>query len=197
MAQDFPLLPKAFIRVLAKALAGVAIVLYKYCGWILLQLFAAHASFQETVVLGRVIRPLVEWGRLIGVGDQVLPEQAELVVEVEVLDQAGNLEAGTQLLYPPTAVLYQVVASVPADAPVIQATVRAIGDQQGGDGSGAIGNLPAGAELEFANRPPKFAAVATVLSTTTQGADGESEDAYRARVIRRFQRRPQGGAYAD
>jgi hypothetical protein len=36
-----------------------------------------------------------------------------------------------------------------------------------------------------------------VTGSAVVGAEGESEDTYRARVLRRCQRRPQGGAYAD
>lgn len=197
IAQDVPLLPKSFIRVLAKALAGVTVLLYRYCGWILLQLFVAHASFQETVVLGRRLRPLVEWGRLIGVGDPQPATQAELVIDVEVELQSGDLAGGSQLIFPASGVLYQVISAVPLNAATVQATIRAVSDQDGGDGAGAIGNLEPGDIVQFANPLPNVARNATVVSVTTQGADAETEEAYRARVIRRFQRRPQGGAYAD
>ena len=36
-----------------------------------------------------------------------------------------------------------------------------------------------------------------MASQTVTGADGESTEAYRQRIIDRFQKRPQGGAYAD
>ena len=69
ISQSVPLLPKAFIRVLAKALAGVVTILYKYAGFIFLQMFVRYASFSETTINGKTLTPLVEWGRLIGVGD--------------------------------------------------------------------------------------------------------------------------------
>src|SRR5688572_33403714 len=65
LSQTIPLLPKAFTRVLAKTLSGVFIVLYKYAGFNLLQQFVVTASFEETEVNGTLIRPLVEWGRLV------------------------------------------------------------------------------------------------------------------------------------
>src|SRR5690606_14880941 len=197
ISQTIPLLPKSFTRVLAKAIAGVFTLLFKYCSWIFLQLFVAHASMRETMVLGRPIRPLVEWGRLIGVGDPEPATQAELVVNVTVENQSGNLPGGSQLLRVPTGVVYQTVAAVPLDAPTVQVTIRAASDQNGGDGAGAIGNLQPGDEVEFANPLPNVATVATVVSVNVQGANAETEDAYRGRIIRRFQRRPQGGAYAD
>ena len=75
--------------------------------------------------------------------------------------------------------------------------VRAAGDQAGGDGSGAIGNLEVGDQLQFANTQANVARTATVAVVTVTAANEESESAYRQRVLDRFQQRPQGGAYAD
>lgn len=197
LSATFPLLPKAFARVLAKALAGVITLLYKYAGWIFLQMFVVTASFRETTVNGRTIRPLIEWGRLIGVGDPLAAVSAELVIEVTVLVQTGELPSGSQLLYSPTGVVYITTSSIALDAATKQVTVRAASDQQGGDGSGDIGNLDPGATLSFASPLANVARDAEVISQAVTGADEESEDAYRTRVIKRFQRKPQGGAYAD
>ena len=50
--QTIPLLPKSFNRVLAKALAGVFIIIYKYAGFIALQQFVATATIEETTING-------------------------------------------------------------------------------------------------------------------------------------------------
>lgn len=197
LSQTVPLLPKAFARVLAKALAGVFILVYRYAGFMLLQQFVSTATMRETVVNGRTIRPLLEWGRLIGVGDPEPATRAELVVEITVELQSGVLPAGAQLLYAPSGVVYITTASVVLDAPTKQVTIRAASDQQGGGGAGAIGNLDSGDVVSFASPLPNVARDTVVISQAVTGADGESEDDYRARIIRRFQRRPQGGAYAD
>ncbi len=197
LSQTIPLLPKAFSRVLAKVLAGVYVVLYKYAGYSLLQQFVATASFEPTEVNGKIIRPLVEWGRLVGVGDPFAATQAELDVEVTVLSQTGSLPGGSQLLYAPTGVVYQTTAAVPLDAATVSVTIRATSDQAGGDGSGEIGNLQVGQELQFASPLPQVATNVDVTTVSVVGAEAELEEAYRARVLRRFQRRPQGGAYAD
>lgn len=197
LSQTIPLLPKAFSRVLAKVLAGVFVTLYKYAGFSLLQQFVRFASFEETEVNGVLLRPLVEWGRMIGIGDPNGATQAELTVEVTVLSQVGSLPGGSQLLYAPSGVVYQTVAAVPLDAATIEVTARATSDQAGGDGSGEIGNLEAGQVLQFASPIPNVATNAEVTGSTVTGAEGETEENYRARVFRRFQRRPQGGAYAD
>jgi uncharacterized phage protein gp47/JayE len=197
LSQTIPLLPKAFSRVLAKALSGVVVTLYKYAGFSLLQQFVSTASFEETEVNGTLIRPLVEWGRMIGIGDPLPATQAELEVTVTVSNQTGSLPGGSQLLHAPTGVVYQTVAAVPLDAATITVIARATSDQAGGDGAGTIGNLEAGQTLQFASPLPNINTNATVTGTSVVGAEEEAEDVYRARIVRRFQRRAQGGAYSD
>lgn len=197
ISQTVPLLPKAFVRVLAKAIAGVFILLWKYAGWIFLQQFVSEASWQETTINGKTVRPLVEWGRLIGLGDPTPATRAELVVDVTVTEQTGALPAGSQLLRSSTGVVYVTVAAVALDAPTVQVTIRAASDQQGGGGEGAIGNLDPGDTLSFASPLANVARDVTVVSQAVTASDAETEESYRRRVVERFQRRPQGGAYAD
>lgn len=197
LAQTVPFLAKSFTRVIAKAFAGVFLIIYKYAGFSLLQMFVAHATDKPTMVNGKTIRPLVEWGRLVGVGDPIGATRAELTVSVPVQNQSGDLAAGSQLVRSASGVIYQVIAPVPLDAPTIAATIRASSDQAGGGGEGVIGNLSPGDVLEFANPLPNVAREVTVTAVAVTGANAESISAYRARIIRRFQRRPQGGAYAD
>src|SRR5690242_16266836 len=107
LSQTIPLLAKAFAPVLAWALAGAIVITYKYAGFIFLQLFVAHASAEETIVNGKKIRPLIEWGRLFGVGDPNPAQRTELIVSVPVTNQTGNLEAGVVLMRTPTRILYK------------------------------------------------------------------------------------------
>ncbi len=83
------------------------------------------------------------------------------------------------------------------DAPTVQATARAVADQAEGGGEGIIGNLDPGATISFANPLANVARSTTVVSQVVTGANAESPEAYRQRVIDRFQKRPQGGAYSD
>lgn len=194
--QTIPLLPKAFTRVLAKALAGVFVLLYRYAGWMFLQIFVAHASFEETIVGGRRIRPLVEWGRLVGEADPFPATRAELMVSVPVTTQTGSLSARAQLLRSETGVIYEVVAAVPLNAATVTVKIRAVSDLEGNDGAGTVGNLEAGAKLTFANPRPNVGTEVTVLSTAVLGGEAEGAEAYRARVLKRFRRKPKGGAPA-
>lgn len=197
LGQTVPLLPKSFLRVLAKVLSGVFVLLYKYAGFMFLQMFVSTASFRETVVNGVTLRPLVEWGRLLGVGDPTAATQAELLIEITVENQTGTLAAGAQLVGPSNGVTYVTLSSVALDAATKQVVVRAVSDQAGGGGGGTVGNLDPGAVVSFANPIANVAREASVVSQSITAADAETEDAYRQRVETRFQAVPQGGAYAD
>jgi len=195
--QSIPLLPKAFLRVLAKALAGVFILLYKYAGFMFLQIFVQTASSKETNVNGVLLSPLLQWGRLIGIGDPVAATKAELLIDVFVQNQTGTLPSGTQLINSDNGVTYITIGAVNLNASTVQATIRASADQQGGGGSGAIGNLQVGDIVSFANPLANVSRNAEVDAQTVTGANAESTEAYRQRIVDKFQKRPQGGAYAD
>lgn len=197
LSQTIPLLPKAFSRVLAKVLAGGVVIVYRYAGFSFLQMFVAHATIRETEINGKLVRPLVEHGRKIGVGDPNPATQAEIVLSVTVLNQTGDLKAGLLLTRSQTGIVYKVLGAVALDAPTVTATVRAVADSTGGNGAGAIGNLEPGDTIQFANTPANVATDATVVSQTVAGEDAEDAEVYRGRVLQREQRRPQGGASAD
>lgn len=197
LGQTIPIAPKAALRVLAKVLAGVFVLLYKYCGALFLDMFVAYASDQPTTVNGKLIVPLLELGRQYGVGDPEPSTQAQLSIQVTVRNQTGSLPAFSFLLFPSTGVIYQTVAEIALNAPTVTVTIRATSDQSGGDGSGAIGNLNAGDVVEFSSPLPNISSKATVLAQVVAGANAETTDSYRARIAARRQSPPQGGAYAD
>lgn len=197
LGQSIPLLPKSFIRVLAKVMAGVFVILYKYGGFVALQQFVRTASANPTEFNGVTVVPLVEWGRQIGVGDPIAATRAELLIDITVTNQTGTLPSGSQLVNAANGVTYITIGAVALNAATVQATIRAVADQAGGDGSGEQGNLAPGAIVSFANPLANVNRNATVVSQSVTGADAESTEAYRQRVLDRFQQRPQGGAYAD
>jgi uncharacterized phage protein gp47/JayE len=199
LAQTIPLFGKAFARVLAWALAGVVILLYRYISYVFLQLFVAYASTQETTIGNVKFVPLVAWGRLIGVGDPARATRAELSISVPVTTQTGSLKAGSRLTFAPTGIVYDVVVDVALNASTVTARVRASSSTQDPDsiGAGAIGNLDPGSTLSFVSPYPNVGTSCTVVSQTVQGADAQDLEDYRRQIIQRFQRRPQGGAYAD
>lgn len=195
--QTIPAFPKSFLRTLAKVMAAVFILLFKYSGFMFEQIFIATASDQETIVNGVAIVPLTEWGRLIDAGDPTAATQAELTVTITVTNQIGTLASGTQLFGATNGVTYITIGDVLLDAPTKSATIRAVLDQAGGDGSGVIGNLDNGQIATFANPLPNVVRDTVVTATTTVGVNAEATEVYRQRVIDAFQKRPQGGATAD
>lgn len=197
IGQTIPILPKAFIRVFAKVFAGVFITLWKYAGSIFLQLFVRTAQYGETTVNGQRVNPLVEWGRLIGVGDPDEATPAELVFDVTVTTQSGTIPSNTQIIRSDTGVIYLTTASVALNAATVQVSAVASGDPDGNGGAGEQGNLQVGDSCEFVNPIANVRRTVTVASVTSEGADAEDPEDYRVRIIRRFQRRPQGGAYSD
>jgi uncharacterized phage protein gp47/JayE len=197
--QTIPVLPKSFVVVLAKVLAAAIILVYKYAGRSYLDMFVATSSTKQTTVAGKTLTPLIELGRQFGVGDPLPATAAELVLTVTVQVQTGSIAAGTQLLYAPTGVIYVTKAAVSLNAATVPVTVRAASVQgdPDSDGTGDVGNLQVGDELQFANPLSNVARTAVVASVAVTGADAEDLEDYRVRVTRRCQARPQGGALAD
>lgn len=198
IGQTIPLLPVAFVRVVAKAIAGVVVLLYKYGGFMFLQMFVSTASDQPTEVNGVVVTPLTEWGRLVGAGDPVPAVAAQLTATVTVINQTGNpIPIGTPLTNDATGVVYLTTTAVLRDAATKVIDITASSDQAGGDGAGTIGNLDNGAIVTFSNPIPDVVLDAVIASTVVTGEDAEPTVQYRQRVIDRFQKRPQGGALVD
>lgn len=199
IGKSISLLPKSFTRVLSKALAGLWTITYKYTAWSHLQKYVAYASFNETEVNGRKLRPLVEWGRLVGVGDPVAATNAQLTVSFGVINtDSSTLPAGSQLVHPSSGVIYITMSDVSLDADPETVNVLAASDTDNGGGAGVIGNRNVGDVLQWANPIAQLNTVgATVTGSTVTAADAESEDAYRARVVDRFAGRAEGGAYSD
>jgi len=195
--QTIPLLPKSFMRVLAKALGAVFVILYKYAGFIFLQMFVQEASNSETIINGKTLIPLVEWGRLIGVGDPAPATSAELEIQITVNVQSGTLPSSTQLVSTDNGVTYLTLESIILDAPLKTVNVMAVSDQAGGGGVGTIGNLDIGSILSFVNPLANISSNTLVTNQIVTGAEAESTEAYRQRVKDRFQKRPQGGALSD
>lgn len=197
LGQTIPFLPNSAFWVLSRAMAGVYIVLYKYIGYGVLQGFVKTASAKPTTINGRTIIPLNELGELVGAGLPAPATQAQLTIDINVTNQVGTLDAGAQLVFGPTGVTYITESAVLLNAPIVTTNIRAVADQSGGNGSGAQGNIPDGQLIGFANPLPNVARDATVTGTIIQGANGESTEAYRQRVLDRFRKRPQGGALSD
>jgi hypothetical protein len=140
----FRVLPKSFIKTIAVVFAGDFIICYKQIGWFFLQLFPASSSWKWVNVLGQRIRPLVEWGLLIGVGGPKTGTQWRGNIEVGVANPVGTLIAGTQLKSDITGKLYITEESVSVLGEKITAPIICTEN-------GSAGNLEIGDTLSFAS----------------------------------------------
>jgi hypothetical protein len=188
--KTFPILPKSFIRILAKTLSGTWIINYKSAGWIFKQIFVATAYYGDVIINGKKINPLIEWGRLVGVGDPNAATQAEFTITVNVNSIGETLPAGTQFSSTINGVIYITQDNYLLDAATKNINVIAVT-------AGTIANLGVSNTLTLVSTlgiVENDAIIATVLTTATEA---ETEENYRRRIIERFQLQPQGGAYAD
>ncbi len=185
-----PLLPKAFIRILAKVLAAVSIILYKIAGWIFLQIFVSTASFEEVTIYGQKLTPLIEWGRLKGIGDPTAAVQAEYDLDITVNSLGSTLPSGTQFLSTLNNVIYITQQSYLLSNPT--ETIQVIATM-----GGTVGNLSVSDILSTVNTLGIIDNDGTISAVLTTGVDAETEASYRQRVVEAFQLQPQGGAYAD
>lgn len=186
--QTFRMLPKSFLRVIATVFAGIFIVLYKQIGWLFLQIFPETSYWGEANILTRRVRPLVMWGRLIGVGDPRTGTQWKGIAIVK--STGGTLVAGTQLKAASTGKLYITEESVSLSMPLAPVTIICAESGEGG-------NLDNGDVLSFTAPLGIAEKTATVGAVLEYGANDESESGYRARVVARFRNPPAGGALSD
>lgn len=186
----FRLLPKAFIRVLAKILSAVFISLYRQQAWIFLQMFVATASFDEVVILGRKIRPLVLWGDLVGIGEPGNATQFTGIIKVKATSVDTYLMQGTQFVNPATGKIYLTMENVLLRNVENEVKVKC-------SESGSVGNLAVGDELVTTSPLSNINKIAECIEVTLEAVDEEDEETYRSRVIARWRVQPQGGALSD
>jgi uncharacterized phage protein gp47/JayE len=184
-----PLLQKAFLRVIAKALGGEHVLLYQYANWILLQQFVKTASDSNVDVNGVSLNPLQAHGDLVDIHQQT-GQRAELTVAISVLTQGGTITSGERISNPDTQMIYVVIGDVSLNSSTVYANIRATK-------SGILGNVDVGTTLSFVSPPDAVQKDVTVSAIGQEGVDPESTESYRLRIRERWMARPQGGSYAD
>lgn len=192
-----PQVDKSFKRVLASVLGANLAQISYYADHMAAQVYPSLATNQLVDVGGTKIRPLTALGELTGLGPPVPAVPAELTLTVSVNTQTGQVESGTQFIGEDNRVVYQATQTVLLNGPTVSIPVIAVSDSQGGDGSGAQGNLEPSAVVSFVEPLANANQSAVVAAQTVTGTNEESETAYRRRVEARFKQQPQGGAYAD
>lgn len=197
LSETIPATSRSALQVLADSIAGTGVSIRRYSAALALDMFAAHASYEEIRLLGRSIRPLLEIGRMLGTPDPVAAQRAELSIAIDVTNQTGSLPAGTPLTSDDNGVTYVTRAAVPLSAATVAAQIVAVEDQNGGGGYGVVGNLPDGAELTFASTQTNVSPTVTVVITIRAGGDPTPWETYRRWVLSRRRTPPKGGAYSD
>ena len=195
IGESIPL--KSVTRVLANALAGSIVSLYRFSGRRWLDMFARHASTESVTILGRTFIPLVELGNMLGVGNPNPAGRAELRIVVNVTTTGGAIAAGTLLTGETNRVTYIMKSSVPLTTSVVTATIVAVDDPSGGGGYGEVGNLATGAKVSFVAPLGNVERDCSVSYVAVAGEEAESWGSYRRRVHNARRVPPQGGAYTD
>jgi hypothetical protein len=184
------LLPKSFINVLSKVLAGVFVILYKLSGWFYLQLFPDTASFESVDILGHTIRPLIQLGNLFGVGEPNSGTAWKGTVKATVLIEGKTITLGTPLKSDKTGLLYNVSENTALSGTECEIPVYCVQ-------SGEDGNLSEGDVLKFVSPLSSVKQETEVTGTTQAGTDEETEEHYRSRVVSGYGSRTQGGSLVD
>lgn len=197
LATDIPLLPVAVTRVLGAMYAAGVMMIYKLAGWNLLQQYAEFASFDEVVVNGKAIRPLVAIGNSWGVPPPYGASRAIQTVQLTVVTQSGSIPANTRMTFSGNSFVYVTRTAVALSASTVQVDIESVSGPNNGLGTGAASTIPIGSKVQFISAEPNVTRDAVVVATLSAGEDAEGERAYRKRVLDKRRRPPQGGAHAD
>ena len=178
LGQDVPILPKAVWRVLAAAIAGVIIILYKFGSYQFLQMFPQTADEDS----------LARWGDLVG----IIRSPAEAArIEIQCTGEDGRvILTSSRIINNTTGITYLVDADATIVGGVATTTMVATS-------TGSVGNVSDGKVLSFVTPLPGVDNNVTVTDTIDVGLDIENLEVYRGRVVDRFRKIPQGGAFAD
>ena len=197
IGQAVPILPKAFVRVLAYVFAGALAIDYKFGAFIGLQLFVATCSDKPVTLNGRTVVPLELWGELMNVR-RTPATSARLRIQAQSLGAGADIEAGTHFVGRVNGYTYRSLSTVPViGAGPIDIDVEAVADPAGNVGVGSSGNLDIGNLVSFAQPVPYMQSDCVVSALLVTAADREPARIYRSRVQTRYRVRPQGGAPAD
>jgi len=175
IGQTVPILPVAFVRVLAGALAGPLSLLYRLIAWAYRQIFPSTAELAALILIGE------RYGITLRAS----------VAAIHTITISGDddtaVPAGT--LWNVGSFVYQQVALVTIAGGVATAEIECLtsGDDTTQANATAL-TLPS---------PVPGVTGAVIASTVVTGEDAETTEEFRARIIERMKRQPQGGATGD
>jgi uncharacterized phage protein gp47/JayE len=170
------LLRRADAEVYARVMGGVAHGLYGFIEWLSTQLIYDTAELEY----------LERWCSIWGIRRKVA---SAATGSVTFLAQAGSVIPSGTLLQALDGVQYLTTADTTITAPTADAPVAAVI-------AAAVGNRAAGQGLTLVSPVVGVQATATA-GELSGGADVETDDALRARLLARIQQPPHGGASYD
>ena len=177
IGQSTPWLPKSWNKAVAGAVAGFVLLNYQAILWTYKQIAPDRADEEALVWLGK----------LVGV------TRRDAIAAVITADVAGTngytVPTGTR--FQVNRQVYQVTATDGAIAGgIASCTLTALV-------AGDDGNVADDVELAIVAADANLTGVATVTDTTTSGADQETLEQFRKRVVIRYKKRFTGGSPAD
>ena len=182
-----PLIPNSVGRVLADANGGNAHLALQYLDWLSLQLLPDTAETQF----------LDKWGNIYLVNADGSRGRKQATFASGTVTATGItgavLPSGSRLTGPTSAAIaYETVAALTLGASPAPVTIRALD-------AGAAGNLDAGMKLSLASAVSGVNGQSVVVAAggLIGGANEESDDELRVRVLARIRQPPMGGDADD
>jgi uncharacterized phage protein gp47/JayE len=176
LGQSTPILPKAFIRVLAKALGGAIALLYRYARWIYDQIFPATADAEALLRIGAQY-------------DMAPTPSVEAVIDITIVGDTGAEVPANTIWRGNNGLTYSQIALAVISGGTATARLQCMT-------GGADGSLGTGNTLE-ASSPVAGVTGGYVTEIITEGEDAETTEQFRLRVMQRVAGQPQGGSAAD
>jgi len=175
--QTTPLLPKAFNRALAGAIAGVILLLYQAILWVYRQIFPDTADLTSLTLLGSLV------------GVNLLPAEFAVLTATVPGTESYTVSEGV-LFRGSNNTVYKVTAAGVVTSGIANVTLTA-------QESGESGNLANGSVLSIVSTDASLLGTAIITSTTVSGDDAEDIDSYRIRVSSAYKKRKTGGSPVD
>ncbi len=172
-----PALPKGFVKSLAGSLAGKFVLLNLAILWVYKQIFPQTADYPALV--------------LMGVRFAIVPKKKQTATILCTVAGTGAMVPKGTTYVGTNSIIYKVTTSTiitDGIAPDVPMQAQTAGD---------VGNLADSEILSICQTNLALSGTATVTSTQTSGADAESKESFRARVIARYRRRATGGSPFD
>ena len=201
--QTVPLLKRSFTRVIVAAISAVITILFKHSDFLGLQQNPKFASTKPMKLLGETIIPLVELGIKNGTGEPKVLATANYTILSLYVSGSGTILAGSTLTSNWQGLKFTVDQDTTIEATPIRFPSTAVSIENWVEVDvtavldGAVGNLLPGETLTWDVPNASYNVIANNYLTITEGADEESWEDYRARVVLNDQFEPQGGAYYD